>query len=126
MRRAVAIMVFLTWVLAGCSLDPESAASSQPGAPVQAHGEIVMVGGPAPGAPRPIGGARIRFVGTDESVTTQADDRGRFSFSAKPGRYTVHLIGHAPKVNGAFFTTRPAVILVNPGAKPINLAVDLP
>jgi hypothetical protein len=116
----------LTWVAAGCRLDGGSGASSQPGGLVQAHGEIVMVGGPAPGAPRPISGARIRFVGPGGSVTTRADGHGQFSFSAKPGRYTVHLIGHAPKVNGAFFTTRPAVIAVKAGEKPLKLAVDVP
>lgn len=118
-------MVFVTGGLTGCSIDGASVGSSQAGL-VQAHGEIVMVGGPAPGAPRPISGARIRFVGPGGSVTTQADDRGQFSFSAKPGRYTVHLIGHAPKVNGAFFTTRPAAIVVQSGEKPVKLAVDLP
>jgi hypothetical protein len=120
------IMVVLTSALAGCSFDAGSVGSSQPGGLVSAHGEIVMVGGPAPGAPRPISGARIRFVGTDGSVTTQADDHGQFSFSAKPGRYTVHLIGHAPKDNGTSFMTRPAVIVVKPGEKQLKLAVDLP
>lgn len=126
MRRAVMIMVVLTWVLAGCSVDGERAASSQAGGLVQARGEIVMVGGPAPGAPRPISDARIRFVGPGGSVTTQADDHGQFTFNATPGRYTVHLIGHAPMVNGAFFTTDPATIVVKPGGQPLRLAVDLP
>jgi hypothetical protein len=120
------IMVILPWVLAGCSLDDGSAASSQAGGLVQSHGQIVMVGGPAPGAPRPIGGARIRFTGPRGSVTTRADDHGRFSFSAKPGRYAVHLIGHAPMVNGAFFDTRPRTIVVRPGSRPLRLAVDVP
>jgi len=120
------IMVMLTWALAGCSLDGGSDASSQPSGLVPEKGKIVMVGGPAPGAPRPISGARIRFVRTGWSVTTTADDHGRFSFSATPGRYTVHLIGHAPMVNGAFFATHPAMIVVKPGGKPLRLAVDLP
>ncbi len=85
-----------------------------------------MIGSPAPGAPRPIGGARIRFVGPGGSVTTQADDRGRFSFTAKPGRYTAQLVGHAPKVNGAFFPTNPRTIVVRPDGRPLELAVDLP
>ena len=114
------------WALAGCSLVEGNGAASQPGGAVQAHGQIVMIGGPAPGAPRPIGGARIRFTGPAGSVTTRADDHGRFSFSARPGRYSVRLVGHAPMVNGAFFDTNPRTIVVRPGGKPLKLAVDLP
>ena len=125
MWRSVAIGVVLGGVLAGCSWGGGSGAASEPGSQVRTTGVIVTVGGPAPGAPKPIADARIRFVGARESTTVQADHSGRFAFDAAPGRYKVELFGNAPTHNGTFFETDPDAIEVAWGAKPLALVVSI-
>jgi hypothetical protein len=123
MWRSVLLFVGLCGVLVGCSLGGGGDAASEHGR-VRTTGAIVTVGGMAPGGPRPIGAALIRFVGTGDSVTVQADRNGHFALDAPPGTYKVQLVGHAPKVNGVFVKTAPDTIVV-PSAKPLRLVVEI-
>ncbi len=82
------------------------------GKTVTAHGLIVTVGGPFPGAPAPIPRAELRFVGSRRSMTVRADAHGRFAFDAPPGLYRVQVTGNAPTANGAFLPTVPDTVAV--------------
>jgi hypothetical protein len=121
---SVLLLCGLCGVLAGCSWTGSGAASGK-GNEVRTEGVIVTVGGLAPGGPRPIANAQIRFVGTTETATARAGRNGQFAFEASPGSYKVQLVGHAPKVNGKFFKTTPATITVMQGRKPVRLVVEI-
>lgn len=129
MWRSVVLTVGLAGVLAGCSFDPivsrESVSKATLPRATQVRGMIVTVGGPAPGPPRPIPGARLRFRGLRESAVVVASKDGRFAFDVPPGRYRVEIIGHAPMANGTFISPIPDSVVVRRGGKPLRLVVSI-
>jgi hypothetical protein len=92
---------------------------------VRTRGVIVTVGGPAPGAPRPIAGAEFRVNGAGESARVHADGHGQFAFDLAPGRYHITITGHAPMAGNAFIRPRHDSIVVRPGGRPIRIVVDI-
>lgn len=51
-------------------------------------GQLLFVGGPAPGFPRAVSGGTVTFSGA-RTVTTHVDSNGTFSVPLSPGTYTV-------------------------------------
>jgi hypothetical protein len=104
---------------AGCSSGSHTNA-------VEVHGTIQTVGGPAPGAPMGIAGARFKLVGNEQSVSVQADKHGRFGVQLAPGTYQVEITGHAPTADGRPLPARPGHIHVLSGSSaPVHLFVDI-
>ena len=124
MWRSVLLAVVLAGVLSGCSFDPTVSKEPFPRA-THVRGMIVTVGGPAPGAPKPISGARIRFLGSGESAVVVASKDGRFAFDMPPGRYRVEITGHAPMADGTFLAPIPNSVVVRRGGKPLRLVVSI-
>ena len=93
---------------------------------VQVHGTIQTVGGPAPGAPRPIAGARFQLVGNGTTANVQANSAGRFGAALAPGVYHVEMTGHSPMADGRPLPARPGRIGVRQGSTaPVHLFVDI-
>jgi PASTA domain len=91
----------------------------------QVRGMIVTVGGPTSGAPNPISGARIRFLGSGGTAVVVASKDGRFALDMPPGRYKVEIIGHAPMANGTFLAPIPDSVVVRRGGHPLSLVVSI-
>ena len=95
-------------------------------ATVHLSGNIVTVGGPPPGAPRPIAGARFRLVGNGRSLSLRADAHGRFATDVAPGRYRVVITGHAPRSDRGWLPATPAIWTIRPGSAPrLRLVVSI-
>ena len=92
---------------------------------VRTTGVIVTVGGPPPGSPRPIAGARFEVKGSGESAGVRADGHGRFALHLAPGTYRITITGHAPMSGNAFMQPRHGTIVVSPGGRPIRIVVDI-
>jgi len=57
-------------------------------------GTLRLVGGPAPGLPRPIRHAKVNVIAGARVVATMTtDDRGRFELTLPGGRYHFELTG---------------------------------
>jgi len=74
--------------LLGAAGPPGHTPGSPPPVLVQVAGQLVEVGGPAPGAPRGVPGT-VRFTGQGRQVTVATDAQGHFSTELGPGTYTV-------------------------------------
>jgi hypothetical protein len=108
--RPTAISVVVALLATGCFGSSHGAGSR-----VHTTGRILTVGGPAPGSPEPISGARFRLVGSHESVNVRADGDGRFAVDLAPGRYRVLITGHAPRADGGWLATTPSAVTVTSG-----------
>jgi hypothetical protein len=115
-------VVLLALVVSACG---GGAGSSTTGDLVRTKGVIVTIGGPAPGSPRPIAGARFEVKGSGESAGVHADAHGRFAFDLVPGTYRITITGHAPMSGSAFIQPRHGTIVVRPGGRPIRVVVDI-
>jgi Carboxypeptidase regulatory-like domain len=91
---------------------------------VRTHGTIVRVGGPMPGSPLPIAGARLEIRGRGGSTQVRSDRHGRFAFDLPPGTYRVTAIGHS-LLHNASLQPIPQVIHVRAHARPLRLYVDI-
>ena len=117
--RLLIPLLVLAAVVAGCN-------GSSQATDVQVHGTVQTVGGPAPGAPSPIAGARFRLVGNGTSVSVRADDAGRFAVALAPGSYRVDMSSHVPMADGQPLPARPRRIRVaGTPAAPVHLFVDI-
>jgi hypothetical protein len=116
------MVVLLAFVVSGCG---GGAASSTAGDLVRTKGVIVTIGGPPPGSPRPIAGARFEVKGSSESAGVHADRHGGFAFDLVPGTYRITITGHAPMSGNAFIQPRHGTIVVRPGGRPIRIVVDI-
>lgn len=79
--------------VAGCSAGGRSATSAVHASSGEAKqgtlvGQVVYVGGPAPGSARPVAGGAVMFAGA-ERTSTAMSERGRFSAELEPGMYVV-------------------------------------
>jgi len=93
-RAGIIAVLLATAFLTSCGNDqgPSAASSQQPTGTVT--GQLMLVGGPAPGAPVPLTGTvTAQGRGSDHVATT--DSHGRFSFNLPVGSYL--LSGHSPK-----------------------------
>jgi hypothetical protein len=88
------------------------------------HGTIVRVGGPAPGSPLPIAGARLEIRGRGGVVDVRSDRDGRFTFSLPAGTFRVRAVG-ASLLHNRSLQPIPRVIHVRPNARPLHLFVDI-
>jgi len=91
---------------------------------IRTHGTIVRVGGPAPGSPLPIPGARLEIRGRGGVVDVRSDRDGRFTFSLPAGTYRVRSVV-ASLLHNRFLQPVPRVIHVRPHARPLHLFVDI-
>lgn len=91
---------------------------------VHTHGTIVRVGGPAPGSPVPIAGARLEIRGRGGSTDVRTDRHGRFAFDLPSGTYRVTATGHTLLGNGSL-QPFPRVIHIRPHARPLHLYVNI-
>jgi hypothetical protein len=92
---------------------------------VRTRGVIVTIGGPPPGAPRPIAGARFKVDGNADGAAVRANSHGRFAFDLTPGTYRITITGHAPMSGNAFMQPRHPTIVVPPGGGRIRIIVDI-
>jgi len=111
----------LVLVVCGCG----GGSSATSGEHVRTDGIIVTVGGPPPGSPRPIAGARFEVTGSGETADVRADSHGRFAFDVAPGTYRITITGHAPMSGAAFMQPRHRTIVVRPSGPRIRLIVDI-
>jgi len=65
------------------------------------HGTLVRVGGPLPGGPVVLAGARLEIRGAGGSVRVRTDDHGRFAFDLPAGVYHVRALGRSILNNGS-------------------------
>jgi hypothetical protein len=113
--RTTALLVAL--LVAGCGNG--SAAQT-----VHTHGTLVRVGGPPPGGPMAIPGARLEIRGRGGSVRVRTDRHGRFTFDLPAGVYHVRALGHSV-LDNRFLQPVPREIHVRAGAPPLHLYVDI-
>jgi hypothetical protein len=73
--------------------------------PMTIHGRLLAVGGPAPGAPRPLPGT-VTLSTTDSEITVLVDNDGRYSAEVSPGTYEV--VGHSPQYGSGTYLCRAA------------------
>jgi hypothetical protein len=119
--RLAGISAIVALLATGCF-----GSSHDAGSPVHTTGRIVTVGGPPPGSPEPISGAKFRLVGSNQSVNVRADDDGRFAVDLAPGRYRVIVTGHAPQADGGWLPTTPSAVAVTSATmKPLRLVVSI-
>lgn len=112
-------------LLAAAAAAGGCAGSSHPMA-VPVHGDIQTIGGPAPGAPRPIAGARFRLVGNGATVSVKANASGRFGVALAPGTCRVQLTSHVPMSDGTPLPARPRQIHVDQAPTgPVHLVIDI-
>jgi hypothetical protein len=121
--RALAV-VLLALVVSACA-SGGSAATTDGLVLVRTRGVIVTIGGPPPGAPRPIAGARFKVDGNADGATVRANSHGRFAFDLTPGTYRITITGHAPMSGNAFMQPRHPTIVVPPGGGRIRIIVDI-
>ena len=119
--RALAV-VLLALVVSACGSGGSAATTD---GLVRTRGVIVTIGGPPPGAPRPIAGARFKVEGDADGATVRADSHGRFAFDLTPGTYRITITGHAPMSGDAFMQPRHPTIVVPPGGGRIRIIVDI-
>jgi len=91
---------------------------------VHVHGTLVRVGGPLPGGPVVLAGARLEIRGAGGSVRVRTDDHGRFAFDLPAGVYHVRALGRSI-LNNRFLQPVPREIRVRAGARPLRLYVDI-
>lgn len=63
-------------------------------------GQVVYVGGPAPGSPRPLAGGAVMFEGAERTTATMSQ-RGRFFVELEAGVYVVTATSPDYKSSGA-------------------------
>jgi hypothetical protein len=119
--RALAV-VLLALVVSACASGGSAATTD---GLVRTRGVIVTIGGPPPGAPRPIAGARFKVDGNADGATVRADSHGRFAFDLTPGTYRITITGHAPMSGNAFMQPRHPTIDVPPRGGRIRIIVDI-
>jgi hypothetical protein len=73
----------------------------------------------------PLAGVRFAVTGSGESASGVSDINGRFAFDVTPGRYTVEITGHSPRLNGRLLQPQPDTIVVKPGGKRVRLIVTV-
>jgi hypothetical protein len=115
-------LVLLAAAVPACAVGSSSSTS---GELVRTRGVIVTVGGPPPGAPRPIAGAEFKVDGSAERATVRADRHGLFAFDLSPGTYRITITGHAPMSGSAFIQPRHPTIVVRPQGGRIRIIVDI-
>jgi hypothetical protein len=117
MRSRSALVLSLSFALAGCS-----AADVSAGAPTRTpergtvDGRLVALGGPAPGAARPLSGTvkLTRTTDTTPPTTLVVDGNGRFSTTMRTGTYRA--LGHSPSFgDGAYACVADSEITVAAG-----------
>jgi hypothetical protein len=98
-RSAVTVLGAGIMILAGCtgSTGTGHVVTRSTGHRQAVPGRFVAVGGPAPGAPRPLPGTITARATTGQSFTAAVGHDGRFTLSLPPGRYQV--TGHSPLIN---------------------------
>jgi hypothetical protein len=91
---------------------------------VRAHGQLVRVGGPAPGGAVMLGGVHLRFEGMGTSDTVRTGPDGRFVFDLAPGAYRVTITSGGPQADGHPMQPFPKVVQV-PHAGHLRLVVNI-
>lgn len=121
-------MALTTLALAGCSSSSEpSAVSSSVGKanPVTrdsgtVRGVLEVVGGPAPGSPRPATPGTVTLRGSSR-YSVAVDGRGRFRVAVDPGTYEV--TGTSPLLGDGTYLCRADHVIVVTSSKPSRVRV---
>ena len=87
---------------------------------VHAHGQVTMVGGPAPGAPIPVENATVQLTG-GHSYVAHTDATGRFQVDAFPGHYQVGIL----QKSGGPLRPVPDEVTVTSPDKPLNIVIPI-
>jgi len=103
--------VTLPGVLGAAPGRPGRAPGGSPPVLIEVTGQLVEVGGPAPGPPRGVPGA-VRFTGQGRPVSVDTDAGGHFTVELAPGTYTV--TGTSPLYGDGQYTCRADAPLVVP------------
>jgi len=110
-------------VLAGCS----SSRHNGPGLSTLVTGVLQMVGGPPPGAPRPLAGDVTIYRGKDSTgsqvAAVRTDAKGRFRVDLSPG--TFFFVGHSSSVPGMLCTTDGPITLAS-GPASVAVVCNVP